>query len=372
MTKLSTDTMIRADQSGLGTASDGETYTLNGTFTASIASNEAVVTGSTGFTSAILGSQTTANINFLVRVEQTNNNFDGVGPCFRSSSNGQNCYFVAIYSGNLLFAKLVSNGFTQLASTNVSEVDATFYWIRVSMTGNHLQARVWQDGTGEPGTWNIDTTDSTYTTAGRYGMSFNAFSGSGVKFDHITVTDNSSITTNTRTITPVSAALKTTSTRTVTDSAALKTTNSRTVSDTVALKTTNQRAVDATAALKTVNTRTVSASAALEQTSKRTVPTSAALKTALTRSVPDSAALKTTSTRSVGSQAALLTTSIRTVPTSATLAKTRTVPCSACLSSTFIFEPNAMLLVPSGQTTLLVPSGETNLIVPSGQTTLII
>lgn len=190
MTVLSTDTCIRANQSGLGTASDGETYTVNGSITTSIASNEAVVTGSGTFTSAILGTQTTANINFLVRVEQTNNNFDGVGPCWRSDSTGQNCYFVAIYNGGLLFAKLVSNGFTQLASTNVSEVEGVFYWIRVSMTGNHLQARIWQDGSGEPGTWNIDTTDSTYASAGRYGMSFNGFSGAGVKFDHITVTDN--------------------------------------------------------------------------------------------------------------------------------------------------------------------------------------
>lgn len=212
MTVLSTDTCIRANQSGLGTASDGETYTVNGAITTSIVSNEANVTGSGTFTSAILGTQTTANINFLVRVEQINNNFDGVGPCWRSSANGQNCYFVAIYSGNLLFAKLVSNGFTQLASTAVSEVSGTFYWIRVSMTGNHLQARTWQDGNSEPGTWNIDTTDATYSAAGRYGMSFNQFSGTGVQFDHITVTDNNNtlnLATETQATFKIRAALET-------------------------------------------------------------------------------------------------------------------------------------------------------------------
>lgn len=190
MTVLSTDTCIRANQSGLGTASDGETYTVNGSITTSIASNEAVVSGSSTFTSVILGTNTTADINFLVRVKQTSSNFDGVGPCWRSSADGTNCYFVALYSGNILFAKLVSNGFTQLASTNVSEVEGVFYWVRVVMAGNHLQARTWQDGNSEPSTWNIDTTDATYSAAGRYGMSFNQFSGSGVQFDHITVTDN--------------------------------------------------------------------------------------------------------------------------------------------------------------------------------------
>lgn len=189
MTVLSIDTCIRPNQSGLGTASDGETYTINGTLTTSIASNEAVVSGSTTFTSAILGTQTTADINFIVRAKQSNNNFDGVGPIWRSSADGTNSYFCALYNGTLLFAKLVSNAFTQLASTNIGEVSGTFYWIRVSMMGNHLQARAWQDGNAEPSTWNIDTTDSTYTAAGRYGMSFNQFSGSGVQFDHITVTN---------------------------------------------------------------------------------------------------------------------------------------------------------------------------------------
>lgn len=189
MSILSTDDMIRANQSGLGTASDGEAYTINGTITTSIASNEAVVSGSPTFTSVILGMQTTVDINFLVRVKQTSSNFDGVGPAWRSSADGTNCYFVALYSGTILFAKLVSNGFTQLASTNISELEGVFYWVRVSMMGNHLQARAWQDGSSEPNTWNIDTTDSTYTASGRYGMSFNQFSGSGVQFDHITVTN---------------------------------------------------------------------------------------------------------------------------------------------------------------------------------------
>lgn len=189
MTVLSTDTCVRANQSGLGTASDGETYTINGGISTSISSNEAVVTGSSGFTSALLGTKTTADIDFTVRVKQINNNFDGVGPTWRSDATGANCYFVALYSGNILFAKLVSGGFTQIASVNISEVEGVFYQMHVTMIGNHLQARAWQDGTSEPGTWNIDTTDSTYAAAGRYGMSFNAFSGAGVEFDHITVTD---------------------------------------------------------------------------------------------------------------------------------------------------------------------------------------
>lgn len=190
---LSVDTCIRPNQSGLGTSSGGETYTTNGTFTASIQNDEATIEGSTGFTSALLGTQTTADIGFLVRVTQNNNVFDGIGPTWRSDATGANCYFLALYagSGGLVFAKLVSGGFTSLATGTFTLALNTFYWVRVLMLGNHLQARIWQDGNSEPLTWLIDTTDSTYSTAGRYGMSFNQFSGGTdtVQFDHITVTN---------------------------------------------------------------------------------------------------------------------------------------------------------------------------------------
>ena len=195
MTTLATDTCIRSDQSGLGTASDGQVWSVNGTMTTSIASNEAVITASSGFPSAFLGTKTTADINFLMRLEQNNNVFDGIGPCFRCVDSA-NMYFVAAYagSGGLVFAKLVSGGFTQLGSGSFTLNINTFYWIRVVMSGSHLQARIWADGSSEPSTWTIDTTDTTYSAAGQFGVSTNTFSQGTdtVKFDSITVTDNSS------------------------------------------------------------------------------------------------------------------------------------------------------------------------------------
>lgn len=201
MTTLAQDTVARADQSGLGTASDGHTYTINGTMTTSISSNEAVITATSGFPSAFLSSTTTADINFLVRIKQPNNNFDGIGPCFRAV-DGNNMYFVAAYagSGGLLFAKLVSGGFTSLATGSFALDETHFFWIRAVMSGNHLQARIWQDGNTEPSTWLIDTTDTTYSSAGRFGISTNAFSTDVVNFDHITVTDNSSGATVTKSL----------------------------------------------------------------------------------------------------------------------------------------------------------------------------
>jgi len=194
---IATDTMLRGDQSGLGTASDGQSYTLNGGIATSIVSNEAVITGSGGFLSVFLGTKTTADINFLVRLTQNSNPFDGIGPCFRAV-DASNMYIIALYSGlgGLVFAKLVSGGFNNIADANITLNNGEYRWIRAQMIGNHVQIRSWVDGGSEPGTWDIDTTDSSYASAGRFGMATNAFAGGGdtVSFDHITVTDTKAST----------------------------------------------------------------------------------------------------------------------------------------------------------------------------------
>lgn len=194
--------MVRSNQSGLGTASDGVNMwgAITNGATANIVSDEASISNCvSGFPTAFLGNKTTTNINFLVRVQQSNNVNDGIGPCFRCQ-DANNMYFVALYENlsGLIFSKLVAGNFTNIVSGNFTLSTGTFYWIRVVMSGNHLQARVWQDGTSEPGSWLIDTTDNTYTTAGQFGMIFNVFQSSSdvVFFDHIVVTDNQTPVTN--------------------------------------------------------------------------------------------------------------------------------------------------------------------------------
>lgn len=371
MTVLASDTFSRANQSGWGTSSGGQVWSsARGAGTYSIVSNEGVNSANGGtFSVARIGSGTATSTEVLVRLKPADTTSD-IG-CIARYTDNNDFYYGVLVSGTVAIGKDVAGSFTTLTSTSFSYSTANFYWLRFNLSGSTLKLKVWQDGTSEPGSWTVTTTDSSLSSGG-YGLGSDA-TGS-TSFDSLTITDAPSISTFTRTITPVTAALKTTTTRTVTHvSVALKTTNTRSVTHaSAALKTINTHTVPATAALKTTQARTVPTSAALLQTSKRIVGAQAALKTTPTRSVPDSAALKTTNTRSISAQAAIKTTSTRTVPASAALANIRTVPCTACLASNFVFEPNAMLLVPSGQTTLLVPSGETNLIVPSGQTTLII
>jgi hypothetical protein len=63
-------------------------------------------------------------------------------------------------SGHTFITPSSSTAFTALAAN-------TQYWIRFQIVGTTLQARLWQDGTGEPGTWHVVATDSSITGSGR-------------------------------------------------------------------------------------------------------------------------------------------------------------------------------------------------------------
>jgi hypothetical protein len=60
-----------------------------------------------------------------------------------------------------------------LAGTYSSEV---WYAIRFRINGSSLKARIWVAGDAEPGTWDIDSTDSTYSAAGWNGATIANFS----------------------------------------------------------------------------------------------------------------------------------------------------------------------------------------------------
>lgn len=54
---------------------------------------------------------------------------------------------------------------TSGAITAISNADV--YWIRFQIIGTTLQARIWIDGSAEPGTWNVSVTDGSDITSGR-------------------------------------------------------------------------------------------------------------------------------------------------------------------------------------------------------------
>jgi hypothetical protein len=60
--------------------------------------------------------------------------------------------------------------FTSVSGATISITSGTWCWVRFRVNGTTCRARIWVDGDSEPGTWNVDSADSTYSTAGHVGL----------------------------------------------------------------------------------------------------------------------------------------------------------------------------------------------------------
>jgi len=52
---------------------------------------------------------------------------------------------------------------------NLVHAAGRLFWVRLQITGSTLNAKIWQDGTSEPGSWAVTATDSSLTAAGAIG-----------------------------------------------------------------------------------------------------------------------------------------------------------------------------------------------------------
>lgn len=127
---------------------------------------------------------------------------------------------------------------------NVTYVTKTFsqgtwYWFRFEASGTSLKGKAWADGSSEPGSWDIDTTDSTITAAGWAGIDSRNDDGWCDYFSAGTSGDEPgnplSTTTTTTTITTTSSTISTTST---TSSSTTSSSSSSTTSTTSSSSTT--------------------------------------------------------------------------------------------------------------------------------------
>lgn len=74
---------------------------------------------------------------------------------------------------------------TQIGSVAASMTAGVDYWVRFRINGTSVRARFWADGGGEPGTWNVDSTDSTVSGAGWSGLSIYTNSGAGATIKQV-------------------------------------------------------------------------------------------------------------------------------------------------------------------------------------------
>lgn len=143
----------------------------------SILNNELVCTGVANATANVLMSTATyTDFTYQAKVKKVSTGgFSGV--VFRMSRDTNNAAraFANYFSGYVLELRDTNVlRIENIATSNLIQVTktwaaGTYYQVKVVCTGSHIQAKVWQDGTAEPGSWDIDFTDTTYS-AGSVGF----------------------------------------------------------------------------------------------------------------------------------------------------------------------------------------------------------
>ncbi len=167
----SQDSFVRANQSGWGTASDGETWVkiAGASPTLAIASNTGTWTGVTGSATYALGTNTFTDVEVSVRLKITNAG-DSVGIFARSDGTAANFYRAFAQNTTLTLSKTVAGVTTSLNTTAITFNTATLYWMKLRVIGTGVYAKFWADGSGEPTTWTLSSSDTAVTSAGRFGV----------------------------------------------------------------------------------------------------------------------------------------------------------------------------------------------------------
>ena len=96
----------------------------------------------------------------------------------------ENSYYMAeTYLDTPTIHRVDSEGSsTELGSGSQSESRDTWYNLRFRVNGNELKTRFWEDGNTEPSTWDVEITDSTYSS-GKVGLGTWSYSGREMQVD---------------------------------------------------------------------------------------------------------------------------------------------------------------------------------------------
>ena len=105
-----------------------------------------------------------------------------VGPMLRVSDLGG--YQARIFPSTNEFAIAKASPGSQevIASTSVTLSAGSWYWVRFHVSGTTLSAKVWADGSSEPGGWMLETSDTQFTI-GRAGFVGSTTPGDNVQRD---------------------------------------------------------------------------------------------------------------------------------------------------------------------------------------------
>ena len=161
----------------------------SGSGTVTIQSNTGRVTG--GGRPLAISAITVTDFELLVKINWANITDKYVEIGWRIGTNLSSGaphlgYAVQIHEGYDVRMFLI-DAYTPMGSTvsDTSLYGAKTVWVRVQSVGSNHKVRWWHDGSGEPGTWQMERTDATYTT-GR--LMLGAFTPTAVNYDSLQVT----------------------------------------------------------------------------------------------------------------------------------------------------------------------------------------
>jgi hypothetical protein len=174
---------------GTGTG-QGFTYSSNGGLLATGTTAGAKISRAVNFTNP-----TDQNISFSLKFPSTAYPVNCVVFCRANSAlDSQTGYSVTISAttGKFYVNKWVSFAATDfnVGGTTFDYAANTWYSVRLRVVGTAIQGRIWATANSEPSTWIVNTTDSTYASAGYVGvMALNntASVSTSVAIDNFTV-----------------------------------------------------------------------------------------------------------------------------------------------------------------------------------------
>lgn len=179
------DDFERANQSGLGTASDGHSWTdSGGGVTSAIASQRATFTGNGGEADTFytLG-VTSTDSDFFMLLNQGTDGSNVFGVTMRYT-DANNSYRAVVSAGNIFIQKIVAGVKSTLISHAFTHVAGNVVGLRVRIQGTTISAKAWDIATTtEPAAFIATTTDSAFAS-GLFGIMAFVNSGTMTAFNY--------------------------------------------------------------------------------------------------------------------------------------------------------------------------------------------
>jgi hypothetical protein len=171
--------------SGLGTATDGILWTTNHTADTKTTTSLLQIYNS-GETFGIIGTANALDCTITVRIV-LNVAADVTGAFMRYTDN-QN--FIRINydgAGTVAIRKRVANVSTNVATYAFTMTAGTKYWMKLNVAGTTYSAKIWQDGTTEPGYLLSGAATDAILASGKWGLYGSPTTASTIDYDQFTV-----------------------------------------------------------------------------------------------------------------------------------------------------------------------------------------